>query len=119
MNISPVVLRKRLLQAAMAAALVVVAICFVRLLTARLPAVVEGELIGKAASAVVADFGKPDEDVPRYEPLGTEPQPVPAGAHRTLIYRDHVGGTLYVWLVKREGKWECFNSCWYADGVQF
>lgn len=97
-----------------------VAICFFgRIAVNGRPALIEGELIGKAESAVVADFGKADEDVAGYEPLGAELRPMSVGPHRTLIYRRLNGGTLYVWFAKRNGDWQCIDSCWFADGVRF
>jgi hypothetical protein len=50
------------------------------------------------------------------------PPSLPAGPIRTLIFRPcgllhPAGGTLWVWVVERNGMWVCFESCWFADGV--
>jgi hypothetical protein len=81
--------------------------------------VVSNALVGKAEGVILTEFGKPTEDLARYEPLGTESRAVPATPVRTIIYRGLNGGTLYVWLQGDWQQWTCFESCWYADGVQF
>jgi hypothetical protein len=86
----------------------------------RPPRLVEGSLVGMSERDIVAEYGPPTSNQVGYSQLGLEPEPPPAPEPiRTLII-DHVrGGTLWVWLKDRGSHWECFKSCWFADGLQF
>jgi hypothetical protein len=83
-------------------------------------------LVGRSEAQIRARYGQADKDWQDYQSLGLSehPSPRPTGAIRTLIFRPGgllhpEGGTLWVWLVEREGDWICFKSCWFADGVKF
>ena len=90
-----------------------------------LPSVQSNKVIGKTEGQLRASYGKPDRDRQGYRSLGLSvPPSLPQGAIRTLIFEPRglfhpEGGTLWVWLVERDGEWDCFASCWFADGVKF
>lgn len=88
--------------------------------------VVNNALVGQSESQVRSKYGEPRSEEPRYARLGIQPgYQLPAGAIKTLIFEPrgllHLeGGTLWVWFRQQSsGEWICFESCWFADGVQF
>jgi hypothetical protein len=89
------------------------------------PPVTANTLVGLTESQICTSYGQPKNDDAGYRQLGFhEPEKLPSGSIRTLVFRPNFllhpeGGTLWVWLVLRDGIWVCFESCWYADGVMF
>jgi hypothetical protein len=89
------------------------------------PAVVANALVGQSESQIVREYGTPSRDWAGYEELALERPPhLPPGPIRTLIihpggFRHLEGGTLWVWLEQKGDAWVCFESCWFADSVQF
>ena len=81
--------------------------------------------VGRTEGEIRASYGQPNNDRPGYHPLALSiPPSLPHGSIRTLIFHLHgllhpEGGTLWVWLVERDGVWVCFESCWFADSVRF
>jgi hypothetical protein len=82
-------------------------------------------LVGSSEALIRASYGQPDSDQTGYHSLGlSAPPTLPPGPIRTLIFSPGglwhpEGGTLWVWLTQRNGEWECFESCWFADDVVF
>lgn len=82
-------------------------------------------LIGRTEQQVRLEYGEPQKESPGYEPLGLMiPPRLPAGPIKTLIFKPHgllhlEHGWLWVWFTLRGDEWVCFESCWYADNVQF
>ena len=65
-------------------------------------------------------LGQPDESHEEdYNPLNA-PRPVnpPAELRRTLYYKTR-HGNLWHWLRPEDGRWVCYHSIWYHDGVVF
>ena len=91
----------------------------------RNPAVQSNTLVGISEARLHGSYGTPDEDRQGYHSLGLKgPPSLPPGPIRTLIFHPRglfhpEGGTLWVWVVERNGQWYCFQSCWYAHGVSF
>ena len=89
------------------------------------PAVQDNTLVGRTEPQLLASYGRPDDDRQGYHSLALYvPPALPPGSIRTLIFYPRgllhpEGGTLWVWLVERDGVWVCFESCWFADGVEF
>jgi hypothetical protein len=89
------------------------------------PAVVYDALVGQMEDQIRREYGPPVSDDPGYHSLGAhDPPPLPGPMIRSLAFRPGIlfhpkGGTLCVWLVQQDGKWLCFQSCWYADDVRF
>jgi hypothetical protein len=87
--------------------------------------VVSNALVGQTEAQITRKYGKPDHDEPGYSALGLgRPTQLPPDPIRTVIF--HPGGllhpergTLWVWYKLVGEEWVCFESCWYADGVQF
>jgi hypothetical protein len=82
-------------------------------------------VVGQNEKQLRTRYGHPDKDWQGYQSLALHvPASLPKEAIRTLIFHPRglfhpEGGTLWVWLVERDGVWSCFKSCWFADGVQF
>jgi hypothetical protein len=82
-------------------------------------------LVGRTEARIRGSYGQPNKDWQGYQSLGLSlPPSLPPGPVRTLIFQPGgffhpEGGTLWVWLVERDGEWECFESCWFADGIVF
>lgn len=89
------------------------------------PGVVTDALVGQTETQVRRAYGAPDWDWPRYERLGLkDPHNLPPGPIRTLIFHprglSHLeGGTLWAWFHQQGDEWVCFESCWFAEGVNF
>lgn len=89
------------------------------------PGVESNARVGRTASQIWNIYGTPDEDMPGYETLGLDKPPsLPSGPIRTLIFKPSglfhpESGTLWVWVTKQNGEWVCFESCWFAAGVDF
>jgi hypothetical protein len=87
--------------------------------------VVNDALVGQSEVEILRESGAPVSDRPGYHALGpNEPPPLPQAPIQSLQFRPGSllhpkGGTLHVWLMRRDGKWLCFESCWYSDDVQF
>jgi hypothetical protein len=82
--------------------------------------VIDNALVGQSEQQISEGEGEPDSDREGYHSLGLyRPPSLPPGAIRTLIFDRRHGGTLWVWLERREEEWVCFESCWFEDGVQF
>ena len=82
--------------------------------------VVYNALVGTLEGQIVAKYGKVSSDQSGYAALGLRhPQTLPSEPVRTLIFDHARGGTLWVWVRKRGTDWECFESCWFKDGVVF
>jgi hypothetical protein len=87
--------------------------------------VVTNVLVGQTETQIRGVYGTPAEDWPGYERLALKgPHNLPPGHIRTLVFhprgRFHLeGGTLWVWLHQQGDAWVCFESCWFADGVNF
>jgi hypothetical protein len=82
-------------------------------------------LVGRSEVQILGSYGQPDKDWQGYHSLARYvPPALPPGPIRTLIFHPcsllhPEGGTLWVWVTERDGEWVCFESCWFADGVQF
>jgi hypothetical protein len=80
-------------------------------------------LVDRTEGEIRRSYGQPLEDWSGYQPLARHvPPTLPPGSIRTLIFSPDglfhpEGGTLWVWVVERDGAWVCFESCWFADGV--
>ena len=89
------------------------------------PAVQSNTFVGTTEAQLKNDYGPPEKDWQGYLSLAhVVPPSLPEGKIRTLIFQPHglfhpKGGTLWVWVVERDGQWICFESCWFADGVKF
>ena len=89
------------------------------------PAVQNDTFIGRTEPGLRRSFGGPDKDLEGYQSLALSvPPSLPPGRIRTLIFHPRgllhpEGGTLWLWVVDRDGVWLCFESCWFADGVAF
>ena len=89
------------------------------------PAVQRNTFVGRTELQLRASFGEPDKDWSGYHSLALYvPAALPPGPIRTLIFHPRgmlhpEGGTLWVWVVERDGAWVCFESCWFAAGVRF
>lgn len=89
------------------------------------PSVQNNTLVGLTEQQIRASYGDPNSDKPGYEPFALEMPPLlPRGSIRTLIFeprglRHPEGGTLWVWVVEQDGRWICFESCWFAADVVF
>jgi hypothetical protein len=89
------------------------------------PSVVSNAYVGKSEADLTWAYGAPVSDLAGYRALGMSvPPTLPKTPIRTLRFRPGLlfhprGGTLWVWLTRQNGKWVCFESCWFADGVQF
>lgn len=89
------------------------------------PRVVTNDLIGQSEAQIRRMYGTPARDWPQYERLGLEePRNLPPGPIRTLVFHPrgifHLeGGTLWAWFHQRGDEWVCFESCWFADAVNF
>ncbi len=80
--------------------------------------------VGWTEAEVCGTYGTPDKDWPGCQPLALRMPPPHPGTIRTLVFHPRglfhpEGGTLWVWVVERDGQWVCYRSCWFADGVQF
>jgi hypothetical protein len=82
-------------------------------------------LVGRKEHQIRESYGQPNKDLREYQSLALYmPPELPPGPIRTLIFHPRgllhpEGGTLWVWVVERDGEWVCFESCWYADSVRF
>jgi hypothetical protein len=86
-------------------------------------------LVGRSEGRIRGSYGQPDQDWLGYHSLGLDSRSedrraAPTLPTRTLIVRPRgllhpEGGTLWVWLVERDGQWICSGSCWFAEGVVF
>lgn len=82
-------------------------------------------LVGTTEVHLRSDYGPPKHEWQGYQPLALSiPPSLPPEPIRTLIFHPQgflhpEGGTLWVWVSKCDGEWVCFESLWYADGVQF
>jgi len=82
-------------------------------------------LVGRTEGQVAGSYGSAVREWDGYEPLGlSRPVRLPPGPIRTVVYEPrgllHLeGGTLWVWFCRRGDEWVCFESCWFADGVDF
>lgn len=98
------------------------------------PAVVANSLVGRTEPEVVREFGRPVSRQDGYgRPVGMDgnvhpglnpPAVIPDGPVKTLTFVPHgflhqEGGTLVAWFALRDGRWVCFESCWFADGELF
>jgi len=78
----------------------------------------EGKWIGWTEKQLVARVDSPTKSSNEYVCVGRESPPaLPAGPHRTLYYETK-RGHLYIWLHRTNGTWVCFDSLWFAEGVQ-
>jgi hypothetical protein len=81
--------------------------------------------VGRTERQLHERYGSPAEDWPGYQSLALYvPPSLPQGPIRTLVFHPRgllhpESGTLWVWVVERDGVWVCFESCWFADGVVF
>ncbi len=83
----------------------------------RLP-IEEGRWIGWDEKRLTAELGPATTTTAGYVQVGSEPAAKPAGPYKTLYYRQR-GGHLYIWLHRRSGRWLCFDSLWFDNGVEF
>jgi hypothetical protein len=83
------------------------------------------KLLGRTQRQLSHVYGAPVKEWDGYSPLGgAKPQRLPPGPIRTLVFEPrgllHLeGGTLWAWFRLDGDEWVCFESCWFADGVQF
>jgi hypothetical protein len=82
-------------------------------------------LVGRTRQQVAQVYGAPVHEWEGYSPLGRlSSAPPPSGPIRTMVFEPrgpfHLeGGTLWAWFRQDGDEWVCFESCWFADGVQF
>jgi hypothetical protein len=82
-------------------------------------------MVGRTEVQIRASYGQADTDWQGYQSLALYvPPELPPGPIRTLIFHPRgllhpEGGTLWAWVVERDGEWVCFESCWFANGVVF
>src|SRR5262249_19420892 len=88
--------------------------------------VINNALAGQSEAQIRDTYGEPVSEKHGYQTLGLQnPDRFPVGALKTLIFhprglRHLEGGTLWVWIRQQpSGEWICFESCWFANGVQF
>lgn len=76
--------------------------------------------VGWSQGELVRRLGHPDESYDEdYNPLNA-PRPVnpPVEPRRTLYFKTR-WGHLWIWLRPVDGRWVCYHSIWYRDGVVF
>ena len=89
------------------------------------PQVVNNALVGQSEAQIRRAYGAPESDRTGYDGLAGEiPPALPKTPIRSLTFHPGrlfhpKGGTLCVWLTEQDGKWVCFESCWFADDVVF
>ena len=81
---------------------------------------VPDEYVGQTIAQVIDREGDPTENLEGYHGYGSEgavtslPDSVPAGPHKTLLYR-HKSGVVYAWFKQDSGEWICFQSIWLPN----
>ena len=79
----------------------------------------QGTWIGYTESDLLQRLGTPTAVRARYVEIGSETPPaMPPGPYRTLVYKGKTG-VLYVWMHRRGKGYQCFDSLWFDEGVQF
>lgn len=82
-------------------------------------------LVGMSEGQITEVYGPPLREWDDHTPLGHNKWlRLPTEPVRTLVFEPrglfHLeGGTLWVWLRRDGDGWVCFESCWYAAGVNF
>lgn len=76
--------------------------------------------VGWSQAELVGRFGQPVESYNEDFNVLNAPRPInpPVEPRRTLYFRTR-RGNLWIWLQPADGRWVCYHSIWYHDGVVF